>query len=921
MNRKYTLFLLLLAFCQAPLLQAQGWERLYPLGLGLIDYYRIAPMGDGGFLVSASVSNPNLGTHALIRLSPSGAVEWIQDQQSVLGITQLAAILPIGQGELLFLGQLANDTRLVKTDANLNVLWSKSFIHFPQFFCNMPNGYVHAQAFVPSDFPPISLTNIDLNGETVWQNVYQLGNEASNTGIRFFLGIDTDSQGNIYLSGVEDFPYRPNLVKISPSGDLIYQKSYPQSDLSYGFLSLTLVNDNRIVGACTHNMAVLDSAGNVVSIIPQPVGISQKTADGNLLVGYFNSTNLHIRKIGLDGTEYWKHTTDLGWIIESMHNVQELLDGGALAIGRVFTGSSYDPIIIRTDANGLTYTNHLSGRVLAALDGACPPTLPDALPAAGRIVQLEKQGDLLFTTTDADGNYHLSLDSGTYLLRVLPPNGLWQACPDEAPVTFSVFFDSLQQDLGLSEQISCPWPEVQLGASFLRRCFPSTYTVQYANNGSIVAEDAVVRLILDPYLSIEAASLPYTEVEPHIFEFPVDDLPPLSKGSFTVTVLVDCDSTTLGQIHCSTAEIRVGNPCASTPIAVPIIQVAATCDGDSAQFIIRNIGDAPMTVPAEFIVIEDLIVMRQGTFQLDAHQEIPVRCPSDGSTMRMYAGQMPGGVPFFSPTAAIEGCNGPVQPGFWNMFPELGEGADHDRDCQPNIGSYDPNDKNAVPTGYDTERYIGQNVPLAYTIRFQNTGTDTAFTVVIRDTLSPWLDPLTVRPGASSHDYHFDLTGSGILIFDYQNILLPDSNVNEPASHGFVQFRVSPRADVPLETDILNRAAIYFDFNDPIITNTTVHRIGENFITVRAWSPAAPKYAVQVAPHPVSESAWVRLSGAPETGDYRLRLFDAGGRLAREMTADAPQFLLHRAALRAGAYFFLVERNGAPMGSGTLVVK
>ena len=59
------------------------------------------------------------------------------------------------------------------------------------------------------------------------------------------------------------------------------------------------------------------------------------------------------------------------------------------------------------------------------------------------------------------------------------------------------------------------------------------------------------------------------------------------------------------------------------------------------------------------------------------------------------------------------------------------------------------------------------------------------------------------------------------LEFYFQNIMLPDSVSNEPESHGLVSFTIRPEAGLPLLTELNNTAAIYFDNNPPIITNTT----------------------------------------------------------------------------------------------------
>jgi uncharacterized repeat protein (TIGR01451 family) len=132
-------------------------------------------------------------------------------------------------------------------------------------------------------------------------------------------------------------------------------------------------------------------------------------------------------------------------------------------------------------------------------------------------------------------------------------------------------------------------------------------------------------------------------------------------------------------------------------------------------------------------------------------------------------------------------------------------------------GAFDPNDKQATPQLSPSQVASGKYID--YTIRFQNTGTDTAFSVVISDTLSDDLQKGTLQMLASSHNCKTTVKDN-IVFFEFLNILLPDSNVNEPMSHGFVSFRIKPQTTVAPNTTITNKAAIYFDYNAPIITNT-----------------------------------------------------------------------------------------------------
>ena len=141
-------------------------------------------------------------------------------------------------------------------------------------------------------------------------------------------------------------------------------------------------------------------------------------------------------------------------------------------------------------------------------------------------------------------------------------------------------------------------------------------------------------------------------------------------------------------------------------------------------------------------------------------------------------------------------------------------------ECRTNIGSYDPNDKSIYVDGIADAEIVGEDSALEYLIRFQNTGTDTAFTVRIEDRLSEEFDLLSIRPMAASHDFRWELERRNLIV-TFDDIDLVDSTRNEEASHGFVKFNVRLKDDRPDPGAILeNTAEIYFDFNDPIVTNT-----------------------------------------------------------------------------------------------------
>ena len=197
--------------------------------------------------------------------------------------------------------------------------------------------------------------------------------------------------------------------------------------------------------------------------------------------------------------------------------------------------------------------------------------------------------------------------------------------------------------------------------------------------------------------------------------------------------------------------------------------------------------------------------------------------------------------------------------------------------------SYDPNDKQvnqkAVPIDY-----LPDEQELRYTIRFQNTGNDTAFLVRLLDTLSTNLDWPTLRPLASSHPYYMEFNSTtGLITFEFDNILLPDSTTNEPASHGFVQFAIQLQPDLPPGTVIRNRAGIYFDANPVVLTNTVETQVQ---LEVSAVNSPPKERTFHVFPNPSEGRLWIRFDHPPASNGT-LNVRDVTGRLVLSRQVQA----------------------------------
>jgi hypothetical protein len=190
---------------------------------------------------------------------------------------------------------------------------------------------------------------------------------------------------------------------------------------------------------------------------------------------------------------------------------------------------------------------------------------------------------------------------------------------------------------------------------------------------------------------------------------------------------------------------------------------------------------------------------------------------------------------------ANPGCNS----SYWEVF---------------TTGSYDPNDI-LVNRSFIYDYEMPAPPDLEYIIRYQNTGNDTAFTVKILNPLDTnRLDLSTLEMVATSHpaDIRF-VYHERNLEFVMNNILLPDSNINEPLSHGFVRYRIKPKTTVAVGDSIQNFAAIYFDFNNPVITNTAVTNIVQP-----TGVQEIPQGNISIFPNPTNNKVTIRLTETAE---------------------------------------------------------
>ncbi len=206
--------------------------------------------------------------------------------------------------------------------------------------------------------------------------------------------------------------------------------------------------------------------------------------------------------------------------------------------------------------------------------------------------------------------------------------------------------------------------------------------------------------------------------------------------------------------------------------------------------------------------------------------------------------------------------------------------------------SYDPNMKTVYPSGVGASGDIKPNQTMLYTVHFQNTGNFMATNIYILDTIDDQvLDMNTLEVLEFSHQMELRVIDNNLLKFSFNNIMLPDSNSNEPESHGFVSFTIDQKAALPEGTKIENTAGIFFDYNPPIITNTATNTINR-FVSIEEFGRTEVSL-VQAYPNPTAG----KLTLKPELGikEASAILFDLNGKklmdisITDETTVDLSQ--------------------------------
>lgn len=850
------LYTTLLACFASFLLYAQTpgikWSR--SVGGTSVDAGRIVtPTADGGFLVASETSSNNgdvSGHHGgtdiwMVKMASSGAIEW----QKAFGgsgneFVRKMIYLPDGGAAIMGVTNSTNgditaprgngDIWVFRIDASGNLLWSKSLggtaaDELRNADKSLDNGFI-LTGFTSSNDWDVSgnhggedvwVVKLSSSGAIEWQKC--LGGTASERP----RAIMTMADGNYVMTGSTastngDVTTQHGnndlwIVKLDGSGNILWQRAYGGTQQETGFHCVLSSNGNSLVALANTTSNDGDVSGYTGSVFSPDVWVVDVSyANGAVnwqkcLGGFFNEEPIALIK-DADGNYLAAMTTNSGdRDAVTTHGSNDVLlvrlnTSGTSLWAKCFGGSRAEHLqMVLNDTSGRSY-------VLAATTGSIngdvtgyhqSPIHPSDSSNDAWVLKVDYSGSLKWQKTlggtdiDAltnlqktgDNSYILTGQTNSSDGDVENPRG-W----DDAWVIHLHPTNKIKGTLFLDENLNGIKESNEdwfSDASVHSQKTGHTKTSR-PYNGFFISE-----VDTGSYVTTVQTDLPYYNI-----------VPVSATSSF---------SSYFGEDSVSFAVQPIPG---RQDLRVSLVDISPARPGFIASYRLyyKNAGTTAMSGGEVLLKKDSRVTLVSAS---------PANSSASGDTLRWnyptLAPQDTASILLQFQVPAPPAVNiGDTLSFLAIISPVAGDETPNDDTAllkQRVIGSYDPNDKSENNAGRVPSSFITKGEYLQYVIRFQNTGTDTAFTVVVRDTLDSRLDWNTLQMVASSHSYRMTIDDGNKLAWTFSNINLPDSNVNEPASHGYIVYRIRPKNTVVVNEVIHNTASIYFDFNLPVLTN------------------------------------------------------------------------------------------------------
>ncbi len=898
---------------------------------GEVHGYGLTATDDGNFIFYAGASagfgsGLEAGSY-IVKVDPTGSIVWMNKFSDTIFSLYKSSILEAPDGGYL----IKSGGEVFKINDNFEEEWSTTITigsgtnTATSTIKKTSDGNYLLSGYEQSIGGTHAIRKLDADFNVIWnlETDYPIGvNDVIELSNGDFIGVKNvfvtklDSEGNIiWESEIVELQSQVLEIFVNPNG-------------GYGLLNIADPSVGTFyyqvdVNGLLEYMVPVYLPFEIVSVTPFAVD------DGIVFSGQINNavgpgSSVLLAKIDWEGILVWENQFEL-YPGDSEFGSDIYVNSENEIFGMAKTNNPDQLSMYKASPSGQVLPFRMSGNITFDTSEDC--LIDSAEPGLGNwIVGANDGNNVQYRLTDETGAYQIDASEGDYTVSAYPPNSLWEPCFDQIPVSLSESTPDSIINIPIQATTYCPVLAVNTSFPVARPCFDNNvFYVQYCNEGTITATDPYIEIEIDSSLSVVSSTIPLVSNLNNILTFDLNDVAIGECGSFQIVFMVDCD-TELGETVCLSSQIYPSDSCiiANDEWDGAFVEVELDCIDDEVVFRIENTGLANMSSLKNYVIVEDDILLMENDFQLEIMDVQEFTLPANGATYHLIAEQVDYAPGDSFPTAWIEGCttggSSSFSVGFLNQF-SLGDNEPNlDSECRITSLAYDPNDKQGIPLGYGSSNYVRPDGKIEYRIRFQNTGTDTAFNVVILDTLSQYLDVSTFKRGVASHPYNVNMNSSNILEFTFPNIMLPDSNVNLPGSNGFVKFEIDMLPGLEDGTVIYNEAAIYFDYNDPIFTNETFHTIGLDFIMVDVQQPSSPASEVLVYPNPFHTQTRFQLNDMHlKDGSFELK--DLQGKEVYRQTFIGNAFEFSRGQLQSGIYFFNITEKGTVINSGKIIIQ
>ncbi|MEL7220412.1 MAG: hypothetical protein AAGJ93_03775, partial [Bacteroidota bacterium] len=755
------------------------WEASFDEGY-IENANDIIELDDESLLIVGNINEPNgSGPGAasqvyLLNVSNKGEFLWSQRYENN-GLAQRGSkIIQTQDGGYAIIGNTERATGesdnilFLKLNANWGEEWRKTYgtedTETGQDLVEVEDGYVFvSNVKTDGGFDnDIAIYRIDEIGDVISLKVY--GEDGAGESVNDLI---TTQDGNVLMVGFSNNFNYAYIIKSDLNGDTLWTREINANTFDDELKAVTELEDGSVIAAGF--------------TFPNPV-----------------TPSLLLIKISPEGDVVWQN--EIGEeIVESRwgEDLIPTMDGGFVIAGYRGLGNEVfinDLALVKVDGRGNYFTNLIEGKVFWSEDG-CNPYEEGDMPLADWLIQVDGEENRFVGTTDAEGNYSIPVDIGSYTVTILPRNDAWEVCsPSSFPVDFTALYDTLVYNFPVrSIEEACSFLTINTSGGYLIACESTNYEFSYCNDGAVTAENAEIEIFIDDELTFESTTAgSFVETDSSIV-VSLGDIAPLTCGSFSLTAAVACEGIENLQAVAIEAQIRPINECVEPDPNwdMSSLEISGACENNEVVFRARNTGSAPTSGVQSFVIVEDVIMFLQvpGNIPpIPPNGEIdlldnPIPANEMGSTYRLIAEQVEGHPGNNYLTVAVEGCtqenSEEYTTGIVTQFPE------NDQDPYVDIYVQELLDASAGanllighPTGYE-DSIITTNTDIEYTVLFANSGSDTLNRLVIRDTLPAELDLATLSMGPASHPYDYELKNGGILkiTFNDLNLIPADGSV------------------------------------------------------------------------------------------------------------------------------------------------